>query len=64
MLLSSLISLLGILQQEEKANTTSSSVSGHKEEENIVKPVTILVEGNVGSGKDVKKISGKDLENI
>ena len=51
MLLSSLISLLSILQQEEKANTTSSSVSGHKEEENIVKPVTILVEGNVGSGK-------------
>ena len=48
MLLSSLISLLTILQQEEKANTTSSSVI--KEKNKVIKPVTILVEGNVGSG--------------
>ena len=50
MLLSSLISLLSILQQEEKANTTSSSVI--KERDNTIKPVTILVEGNVGSGRE------------
>ena len=48
MLLSSIISLLTILQQEEKANTTSSSVI--KEKNKTIKPVTILVEGNVGSG--------------
>ena len=48
MLLSSIISLLTILQQEEKANTTSSSII--KERDNTIKPVTILVEGNVGSG--------------
>ena len=51
MLLSSLISLLSILQQEEKANTTSSSVI--KERDNTIKPVTILVEGNVGSGREI-----------
>ena len=48
MLLSSIISLLTILQQEEKANTTSSSVI--KEKNKTIKPVAILVEGNVGSG--------------
>ena len=51
MLLSSLISLLSILQQEEKANTTSSSIT--KERDNTIKPVTILVEGNVGSGREM-----------
>jgi len=52
MLLSSFLSLLTILHQEEKALSNNTSVTSHERHlSNTVKPVTILVEGNVGSGK-------------
>ena len=52
MLLSSFLSLLTILHQEEKALSNNTSVTSQERHlSNTVKPVTILVEGNVGSGK-------------